>query len=349
MMSRENLKDAEETLRKTPFIISIVTHLDETAEFADIVLPDTHYLERTVMFPNRDYISMNNITGYWYWGIVQPVVKPAGEARHWWEVLLEIADRVGFLKDFYRIFNYTVLKEPHRMDLSRKYTLDEILDKYAKSVCGSDYGMDWFKEHGYLKMKRKVEERYPYLATKSRLPVYFENYLRAGEKVKALTESVGIPWDTSDYLAVPDWKPSPVLNERNAEYDLFCINYKTPISYHTISAQNPWLNELAEYHSYYYKILVNAETAKRKRIKDGDLIWVESKAGKVKGKAKVSECIHPEVVGIAGTYGSWARGKAIARGMGVNHNHLLPLTLDRLDGLSAAVDDCVEVKIYRAE
>lgn len=349
MMSRENLKAASETLRKIPFIVSFAIQMDEVTEFADVVLPDTHTLERLVWEPNRAILAVNNITGYWYWGLIQPVVEPAYEARHWWEVLLELADRVGFQKDYYKMINLMLLKEPYKLDVERKYTLEEITDRRLKSEFGPEHGVQWFKEHGYLTQKRRPEERYAFLALRSRVPVYFENYLRAGEAVKRVTQELDIPWDTSDYIPLPDWKPNPAYEKRSPDYDLFCVNYKTPIHYQSFTTENAWLNELAEYHPYYYKILLYTETAKRKGIKDGDTIWVESIAGKVKGKAKVTECIHPEVVGIAGTFGSWAKGKPIALGKGVHHNSLIPLNLERIEGVTAAVDDCIEVKIYKAE
>jgi anaerobic selenocysteine-containing dehydrogenase len=94
--------------------------------------------------------------------------------------------------------------------------------------------------------------------------------------------------------------------------------------------------------------LINTETAARKGVRDGDEIWVESEAGKVKGTAKVTECIHPEVIGIAGVFGSWARGKPVARGKGVHFNSLLPLSMDRIDPISSGVDSCIRVKVSRA-
>ncbi|MBI4332599.1 MAG: molybdopterin-dependent oxidoreductase [Chloroflexi bacterium] len=346
MQSRENLRSNTEAMLKVPFVVSFAHHLDETTDFADIVFPDTHALERLVLFPNQPYISINTLTGYWYWGVVQPVVKPAGEARHVWEVLIEIADRAGFASDFYRMLNHELpLKDEFKLDPEKKHTLEEIFDRWAKSLHGPEHGIEWFKKNGYLKKPRKVEERYPLTDIKPRFPIYFENYLRAGREVTKVTEKLGIKWDTTDYLALPEWKPNPAYVQRGKEYDLYCINYKTPLHFMTFTAQNPWLNEMTEHHPYFYKVLINAETAKRKGIKDGDMVAIESKVGKVQGKAKLTEGIHPEVVGIAGTFGSWGRGKPVARGKGVHHNSLLPYDLERIDGVSGAVDDCIEVKV----
>lgn len=347
MLSRLDPKVQEKILKHIPFIVSFNNYVDETTEFADIVLPDTSALERLVPSPNRVYNHLNNITGYWYWGLMQPVTKPTGEARHWWEVMVELADRVGFSQDFYRALNLTGLEHPYKLDLNKKYTFEEIIDRKLKSEFGPEHGLDWFKKNGYLKFRRKVAERYPILSVKPKYPIYFENYLRAGEKVKNEAEKNGIPWDTSDYLAIPDWKPNAGMERKTEEYDLYCINYKTPISFMSYTAENAWLNEIAERHPYYYKILINADTGRKKGIKDGDLVSVASRTNKVKGVAKLTELIHPEVIGIAGTFGSWAKGKPIARSKGVHFNSLPPMEAERLDVISGAEDECPEVKIYK--
>lgn len=349
MLSRLDPAVQEKILKSIPFIVSFNSYIDETAEFADIVLPDTSSLERLVFYPNRVYSHLHNITGFWYWGLMQPVVPPAYDSRHWWEVMLELADKVGFLPDFYRALNLTFLEPPYKLDLTEKYTLEDIIDRKLKGELGDEHGLGWFKENGYLKLKRTVEERYPILSVKARYPVYFENFIRAGERAKSAAEKMGVALDTSDYLPVPDWKPNAAMEKKTEEYDLYCINYKTPVSFMTYTAENAWLNEISECHPWYYKILINTDTGKKKGIKDGDTIWVESRANKVKGKAKLTECIHPEVVGIAGTFGGWANGKPVALGKGVHFNSLAPLEYDRLDVISGAEDECVEVKVYRGK
>ena len=45
-------------------------------------------------------------------------------------------------------------------------------------------------------------------------------------------------------------------------------------------------------------------------------IWLESPVRKVREQAKVTQCIHPEVVGVAGHFGRWAEGSPIQKGKG---------------------------------
>ena len=105
-----------------------------------------------------------------------------------------------------------------------------------------------------------------------------------------------------------------------------------------------WLAEVAELNPYAQKILVNTQTAKSKGFSDKDNICVESSVGKVFGIAKVTECIHPEAVGISSHFGSLCKGKPVAYGKGANFNKLLPYDTDTV---STGVDGCVMVKVYK--
>jgi molybdopterin-containing oxidoreductase family molybdopterin binding subunit len=292
---------------------------------------------------------MSHATGYFYWGLRQPVVKPIGQARRWIDVMLEIADRLGFLGDVYKMFNVKwALKDPYKLDPNQRYTMDELYDRWTKSLFGPERGIEWFKTHGYHKVRRTPQENYPGPFIKARFPMYFENMLRAKESVGKVAAKLGHKWDTSDYKALVDWKPCPAFENVQPPYDLYVVNFKIPFHALSVTTQNPWLTELAERNPYAYKILINSQTAARKGVRDGDEIWVESEAGKVKGVAKVTECIHPEVIGIAGVFGSWARGKPVAKGKGVHFNSLLPLNMDRVDPISSGVDSCIRVKVSRA-
>jgi molybdopterin-containing oxidoreductase family molybdopterin binding subunit len=349
LMNNTNPEAIAEMLKEIPFIATFSTQLDETAEFADLVLPEAYYLERFDLFPNRPSHTMSPATGYFYWGLRQPVVKPIGQARRWIDVMLEVADRLGFLGDVYKMFNVKWgLKDPYKLDPNARYTMDELYDRWTKSLFGPERGIDWFKTHGYHKVRRTPQENYPGPFIKARFPMYFENMLRAKNSVAKVAEQLGHKWDTSDYKALPEWKPCPAYENGKPPFDLFVVNFKIPFHGLSITTQNPWLSELSERNPYAYKILINAETAARKGVNDGDEIWVESEAGKVKGVAKVTECIHPEVIGIAGVFGSWAEGKPVAKGKGVHFNTLLPLNMERVDPISSGVDSCIRVKVSRA-
>jgi hypothetical protein len=69
---------------------------------------------------------------------------------------------------------------------------------------------------------------------------------------------------------------------------------------------------------------------------------------KVKGKIRLTQGIHPEVVGIASNYGQWAKGKPIAKGKGTHDNSLLPINVEeRTEWVSGNLDLCTKVRITR--
>jgi molybdopterin-containing oxidoreductase family molybdopterin binding subunit len=329
MMGGCDYKVTSDALKNYKFIVSFCITLDEMSEFADLVLPDSIYLEKLQTLPNKMQWSHTAQTGYFYWGVRQPVVEPVGEARDWGDVLVELADRMGFLGNVYEDLNKRFfLKEPFKLDPSQKYTWEEIDDRKLKSKFGDDKGLEWFKEHGYLSIKRNVDEMYPLPWLKVRFPLYYENVLEAGNRVKAVVDQMGLKdWDYSDYVALPEWRPC-ASHTPSGEFDLKVVNYRVPTHYQSWTAQNPWLSEVAELNPYAQKILINTQAAGRRGIKDKDTICVESSVGKVTGKAKVTECIHPEVVGISSHFGSYAKGKPVAFGKGANFNKLVPYDRD---------------------
>ncbi len=208
-------------------------------------------------------------------------------------------------------------------------------------------GLDWFKKNGYVSVKRTVDELYPLPWLKVRFPLYYENIMDAGRRVKEVTERIGLKdWDISDYNALPEWKPC-AAHTHSDDFDLSACNFRVATHSMSWSAQNPWLAELAELNPYAQKILINTQTAKRKGIRDKEKVCVESTVDKVVGEAKVTECIHPEAVGISSHFGSMAKGKPVAYGKGANFNRLVPYNIDHIDPVSTGVDACVKVKVYK--
>jgi thiosulfate reductase/polysulfide reductase chain A len=92
-------------------------------------------------------------------------------------------------------------------------------------------------------------------------------------------------------------------------------------------------------------LMINTETAKKLGIKDGDIVWIESPYGKVKAKVKLTEGIHPQVVGLQHGFGHWALGE-IAKGKGTSDSILRPTKSCPLSGQALHKECCV--RIYKA-
>ncbi len=342
-----------EALKRIPFMASFADHHDETTEFADLLLPDTHALERLVPIVFNPYYHYNNapLPGEeWSFNFQQPVVKPRGEARYWMEVLLEVADRLAIRSDLNTSFNaISHLEDPYRLDPSRNYSWEEICDRWFKSYCGQEHGLAYFLEHGYCKVgKRTAEQSYPRIFHKGRIPLYLEHFIGAGEEVRKFTEEHNIPWDTSDYIPLMEWRPCPVHKESPPGYDLFVVNQKVPFLTFTFTSENPWLIDLAWKNAKVFTVGINTETARRKGIVDGDEIKLETPGGrKARAIARLTQGIHPECLAVPSILGRWVTSNDRARGSGVHFNSLVEYTVDRLDTLAAALDACVKVKVSK--
>jgi anaerobic selenocysteine-containing dehydrogenase len=114
--------------------------------------------------------------------------------------------------------------------------------------------------------------------------------------------------------------------------------------------ETPWLDEVSAMNPYTYNVTMNAATAKQKGLKDGDLIEIESAYGhRVTGALKTRKGQHPEVLGIMGTAGHWAKGQPIARGKGTNFNTLMEARLEECDPVTLNLEICLKAKVRKLE
>jgi anaerobic selenocysteine-containing dehydrogenase len=336
---------------KDVFTVSFSLYLDESTEFADIVLPDACYLERLDV--RVDVPSSNSPVDAWSFHIRQPVVEPMYQRRSVQEVLLELAERVGILGEMYEELNHALeLKEPYLLDPTKKYTWEEIVDRRYKSLAGPDKGLAWFRENGLLAWPKTVEEVYWRCFVKGRTEIYFEHFKTLGEKIEKIKKNYGIPgFNTEDFQAMPDWKPCASHEEKRPEFDLYGFYTSSPIHTHTSTYNNPWLDEVARLDPWMYDIAINTLTAGKKGIRDGDILIIESAAtgNKVEGRAKLTEAIHPEAVAYIRGRGHWSEHLPIAskRSEGVCPTWLIPLDWDHLDTVAFNQDLCTKVKVTK--
>jgi anaerobic selenocysteine-containing dehydrogenase len=350
LMSEAGLEASFEAF-KDCFVISFNLFSDETAEaLADLVLPDACYLERLDPLPNWPGHGLSPGQGDWAYQIRQPAVEPQYERRYPCEVLLEIGQRVGLSEEMNVRANLLYgLKPPHALDPEREYSWQHMADSIYKSWFGPEHGLQWFEQNGFLTWPRRLEEAYWKPFSRARVPLYHEWVPRFGEQIRQIAEERRIgDIDTSGFLPLPDWRPCQAF-QAQAGYDLQVIHYQAP--WHTLSQawENPWLEEVCRSEPYGYFVCLNSRTASDKGIGDGDPIWLESKEGRrVKGKARLVEAIHPQVVAIAGHGGHWAQGMPLAGDRGVLFNSLLTFDLKHVDLVSLAIDCDARVKVYRA-
>jgi anaerobic selenocysteine-containing dehydrogenase len=115
------------------------------------------------------------------------------------------------------------------------------------------------------------------------------------------------------------------------------------------SAENPLLMDLAKRNTNVFNVGINAATAERKGISNGDRIVLEAPGGKrAEGIARLTQGIHPECLAVPGVLGRTVAGNADALGPGIHFNSLLTYNLDHMDTVTAALDACIKVRVSRA-
>ena len=338
-------------LRKFAFHISIVPNVDETSEFADVVIPTQTQLERLDMGANNIPDTMGSTgTGEYCLNLRQPVVH--SPYKHVVDIWMDIAERVGTLGEFNNMVNFFLeIQGEFALKPDQRYSHRELTDHWIRSMTGGKLNLDAVAKEGRIKWKKTVKERFPRMFYPGRIPMYYEYHIKVGQQLSALTEKLGFkkPWDVSRYKPLIGWVPSIIHTDKTPGYEMYAVAYKWPFLTGTFSNFNPWLAELADYHPYVGKIVFNKKTAEAKGIKDGDKVRVENLRGRVvEGEALLSQCIHPECVGMDHASGNWAKSLPRRRkGQGVQFGVLLDYELKNMDVMDGAIETSPKLKITR--
>jgi molybdopterin-containing oxidoreductase family molybdopterin binding subunit len=348
VMSVGNKATAAASLEKFEFIVSFDLFLNEFSDFADIVLPDASYLEVLDPRPNFPFIFNHPAgPGTWGWPIRQPVAPLTHERRSAREVLLGLAYRLGLGPEMNMAMNvFYGLDGPQMLDPTARYSYEEIADRELQHKFGPEHDLAWFKEHGVITWPKKMEEVYWRPFVDVRVPIYWEFMLGLGEKIRAIATSRGMTFDPAYYSPLPEWLPCPSHQVEDPAYDLYAFYYRDVLHTNGFTMENPWLDEVSRMDPYAYRIALNTETARRRGIRDGDTIWIESVTGRrVSGRVRLTEGIHPEGVGIAACAGHWSRHQPIARGKGVFFNDLLEVDYAHTSPVNLNLDLCAKVRV----
>ncbi|KXA93774.1 hypothetical protein AKJ66_00950 [candidate division MSBL1 archaeon SCGC-AAA259E22] len=366
----------EEEIKEIPFTVHFTAYLDETSQFADLILPDHTDLEGTQLklTMNRHWQHVLNRRGYI---LKQPVVEPLHNTKEITDILTEICDRVGTLSDYNEAINRGLITGgipfsddyyDYSLEPDEKYECDEIWDRACKAVTtglseGEDeHDLEWFKENGYYAVEMSQLERYLYPKMKEEnlryeLP-YQEKMNRVGEELKRRLNEEDIYWwdeKLEEYKTLPTGRDylevwEKFYNERvenPEEYDVWLLSTRSMQYAWTSNVESPAMKEAAENMMDFGGVAINPSKAKEKEIEEGDKIMVESPFGKTEGIAILKEGVRPDVAVIVGQFGQWKA--PFAQGMDIpNVKDHTRLELDVLDAAGAGAD-IAKVKIRKAE
>ncbi|MBJ9918384.1 molybdopterin-dependent oxidoreductase [Burkholderia cenocepacia] len=338
---------------RIPFLVVCDAFASEMTAFADLILPDTTYLER------HDVMSVLDRPISEFDGPVDsvrvPVVPPTGECKPFQEVLIELASRLKFPafttpdgQRKYRDYPDFVVNFQTAPDSGTGFLIGWRGKDGEKAVVGEPNPDQWkrYAENDCVYHYRLPESlQYmrncngPYMQwavdngmRKFGVPIVIQLYSDVMQKFRLAAQGRTSGRQPPDHLReriaryfdpLPFWHPSLESGLTDANrYPLAAITQRPMAMYHSWDSQNAWLRQIhGENH-----LFVNPVTAAAQQIDDGAWIYVESPWGKVRCRARYSEAVEPGTVwtwnAIGKAAGAWNLGPHAGesqRGFLLNH------------------------------
>jgi anaerobic selenocysteine-containing dehydrogenase len=351
-------------LREYPFIATFSYHIDEHALFADLVIPDSTYIEQAAVYnfdmyrPGHPQL-VNSTFGH------RHVIDPVFDNRWIDEVWMDVAERMEMLYGPGQLIFLTNIILGIRpdlwLDLGTKPTQEEVIDRWLRTRYGDEMTLDAFAESGFAYEQVPDDKVFNYSywpGNQTRHPLFNIYFKRAGDQMLAGMREAGIEhpgWDNElidfYYRGIPQWRATHAV-ESSDEFDLLGVLYKTPEMIFDVSGPsgNPWSVEAMGSRPDFARICLNAQTARDKNLAEGDEVYVENRGGVKIGPYPVhtTELLHPDCLGIAGGNGHVGVGINPRMRQSIPYNRLLSTDWDAVDVITGAIDTSPRLKITRA-
>jgi len=353
---RKMLNDKNENgEHKIPYIIVCDAFQSEMVAYADLVLPDTTYLER------HDVMSMLDRPISEFDGPVDsvriPVLPPKGECKPFQEVLIEVGSRlklpafvdkagkrkfrdypdfitnyetepgsgIGFLAGWRGKGGEKFMRGEPNPNQWKMYEENNCVYHYElpKSF---QYMRNWNK--GYLEWAQR------HRLTRYAEPINVHIYSEVLQQFRLAAQGKTTGKQPPDHLRkrietyfdpLPFYfEPLEVQSSDRGKYPLSAVTQRPMAMYHSWDSQNAWLRQI---HTYNY-LYMSPTLGKQGDFADGDWVWVESQWGKVKCMCRFSEAVEPGTVwtwnAIGKASGAWGlEPKADESSKGFLMNHLI--------------------------
>ncbi len=305
---------------RIPHIIYADAFASEMVAYADLVFPDTTYLERwdCISLLDRPIGSPEGPAN----SIRQPVLPPDRDVRAFQDVMVELGVRLklpGFVKDdgsaTYSSYADYIARHERRPGVGPLAGFrgadgtesgvgapnPDQLQRYIENGCF------WSYHHPPEALYYK-HSNIAYLEDAKRLglidstaQIVLHLYCEPLQKFRLAAEGHGPnqPPDAQRDRIVRYFDPLPIwyppfeqaLPEQSA-YPLHAITQRPMAMYHAWHSQNAWLRQIYSHNRLY----MHRGTAAALGIKDDDWIWVISRNGRVKGQVRLMEGVNPDTV-----------------------------------------------------
>lgn len=326
----------QKAFEQVPFIVSFASFMDETARYADLVLPEPTFLERY----QDDHIEGLGYPGV---GLRQPVVHPLHNTLHTGDFLLRVAAKMGGLvAEAFPWDSFENLLKDRLQNVGTSWeTIRELGLWLTPGYRFSRRGSDPWLNHvvGAHRRKAPRDGRFDFVSRELRclLETYPDEDL-ANFGITATGQAAYMPhYEEVTYLGDEEEYP-------------FMLNVVTLMSLGASSANAnlPTLQEISGMtvgETWTSWLEMNPESAEHHHLEDGEEVWVESVFGRLKVKLRFVEAVRPDVVNLPYNQGHKAVGRW-ARNRGVNGLDIVNPASEPATGLASLTN--TRVRVYRA-
>jgi anaerobic selenocysteine-containing dehydrogenase len=355
-------KDAATGEYRIPHIIYADAFASEMVAYADLVLPDTTYLERhdCISLLDRPICDADGAAD----AIRQPVVAPDRDVRPFQDVLIDIGARLGlpglvnadgtprypggfadYMVNHERRPGIGMLagwRGPDGCEEGTGAPNPDQLARYKAHDCHWRHELapdqrffrhanrgylEWATRMGFIERPEQIVlQLYSEPLQRFRLAAQGHGKVQPPERYRTRVSAYFDP--------LPIWYASfEDAAVTGDEYPLHAITQRPMAMYHSWGSQNAWLRQIHTAN----RLFVHRETALRLGLLDDDWVWIVSHHGRVKGQVRLMDGVSPDTVwtwnAIGKRRGAWgldADAPEMTRGFLLNHviSELLPAQQD---------------------
>jgi anaerobic selenocysteine-containing dehydrogenase len=352
---------------KIPKIIYSDAYSSEMLAYADLILPDTTYLERwdCISLLDRPISGPDGPAD----AIRQPVVEPDRDVRGFQSVLIDLGARLklpGFVNEdgtpkfpggyadyivnherMPGIGSLAGFRGADGQSYGRGSANAKQLEQYIAQGCFHQHHLapdqlyykhanqaylDWAKQVGFIGEAK---------------PVVFQLYMEPLQKFRLAAQGHGAVQPPASHRErilkyfdpIPFWYPPFDGADGGADggadsaFPFSAVTQRPMHFYHSWGTHNGWLRQITAENRLY----MQRDRALSLGIADGDWVWIKSAIGRVKGRVKLMEGVNPDTVWTWNAIGR--RDGAAALGPGAPEttrgfllNHLITELLPQREG-----------------
>ena len=328
-------EDVREALARVPMVVSFSPFFDESARYANLILPDHTYLERW-----QDALAPPAVA-FPVWNVVQPVSKPVHDTRATGDVVLGLAARLGGEVNAW----------------SRWSSVEQIVRERGIALAGSHRGstfVDAFRQHEL----RELEGRGWWLPHGRPADEYWTAILKSGgwfDPIYDYHDRSGIsqhpdgrvwifPTEARNRLResperlvegfLPITVENPPRDVASESFPLRLVPFRVLTLASGGTALMPWLLEhlgVLTGHAWETWVEINPETARELGLQSGQRVRVESPEGRFDATLRFFAGAQPGVVNVP--YGLHTRVEGWGEPRGANPLVAVGKRADAVTGL----------------